>query len=269
MPKMSTLDKENYRSAILDRITKNMPAVMQEYSTINWNEETKNYRTDHEYYPEYIHAPIHGITDNYTNAQNCLSWDLAMDAIIEASHKVSCHDFRTGMVELIPADAKIETVLELGAGTAEGSLFLAQRFPQARFTVSDVSPYMLVIAKHKFEKAGLSERANFEQIDARQTGYASNSFDLVTSSLLFHETPKAWTSRILDEMYRIVKPGGWILYSDTFRGQHALNDSFAEPWLAEFREINFEYEFARAGFENLNYLRYGVGLWYMVGRKPE
>jgi ubiquinone/menaquinone biosynthesis C-methylase UbiE len=171
------------------------------------------------------------------------------------------------MAELIPTDAQVETVLELGAGTAEGALALARRFPQATFRVTDVSPYMLVIGKHKFNKVGFSERALFEQVDARHTGYPDNSFELVTSSLLLHETPKEWTPKILKEMYRIVKPGGWVLYTDTYRGEYALSASFQEPWLDDFIHFNFEYEFAKAAFTQLNYIPYAVGLWYLVGRK--
>jgi len=84
---------------------------------------------------------------------------------------------------------------------------------------------------------------------------------------IFHETPKEWTPKIIKEMYRITKPGGWVLYADTFRCEYALKVSFPEPWLSDFISFNFEYEFAKAGFTELDYIRYGVGLWYMVGRK--
>lgn len=269
MSRWKAQEKEAYRTEVIQRITAAMPSVMQEYGSINWEEELKDYRTDHDYYPDYIHAPIHGVTDGYTNPQHCMAWDAAMDAIIPLSHKVSCQQLRETMAQLIPLDAQIETVLELGAGTAEGALALARRFPQATFTVTDVSPYMLVISKHKFNKAGFSDRATFEQVDARHTPYPDNSFDIVTSSLLFHETPKEWTPKILKEMYRITKPGGWVLYADTYRGEYALNASFEEPWLSDFISFNFEYEFAKAGFTDLDYVRYAVGLWYMVGRKSE
>lgn len=126
---------------------------MQEYGSINWPEAVKDYRTDHDYYPDYIHAPIHGVTDGYTNPQHCIARDVAMDAIIPLGHKVSCQEFRQKMAELIPLDAPIETVLEIGAGTAEGALALARRFPQAKFTVTDISPYMLVISQHKFHRS--------------------------------------------------------------------------------------------------------------------
>lgn len=269
MSRWKAQDKEAYRTEVMQRITAAMPSVMQEYGSINWEEELKGYRTDHDYYPDYIHTPIHGVTDSYTNPQKCMSWDAAMDAIIPLSHKVSCQQLRETMAQLIPLDAQIETVLELGAGTAEGALALARRFPQATFTVTDVSPYMLVISKHKFNKAGFSDRTTFEQVDARHTPYPDNSFDIVTSSLLFHETPQEWTPKILKEMYRITKPGGWVLYADTYRGEYALNASFQEPWLNDFISFNFEYEFAKAGFTDLDYVRYAVGLWYMVGRKLE
>lgn len=269
MARWTALDKENYRTEFMRRITQAMPGIMQEYGGIDWASETKNYRTDHDYYPDYIHAPIHGSTESYTTPQSCLGWDAAIDAIIPMSHNVSAQDLRERGAEQLPLDAKIETVLELGAGTAEGALALARRFPNAHFTITDVSPYMLVISKHKFNKAGFGDRATYAQVDARDTGYPDNSFDLVTSSLLLHETPKQWIPPILKEMCRITKPGGWVLYADTYRGEYALNASFQEPWLSDFIHFNYEYEFAKAGFTDLDYVRYAVGFWYMIGRKPE
>jgi SAM-dependent methyltransferase len=267
MAKLTAQEKEARTKQIVAQIQAAMPSVMEEYAALNWQEEIKGYRTDFEYYPDYIHAPIHGITDNYTNPQNCLAWDTAMDAIIENFHHVSCREFRDKMAALIPLDAQISTVLELGAGTGEGALALARRFPEATLHITDVSPYMLAIAKHKFQNLGMSDRVTFEQVDARDPAYPDNSFDIVTSSLLFHETPKQWTPKILTQMYRITKPGGWVLYSDTYRGEYALNSSFPEPWLNDFIQFNFEYEFAKAGFTDIEYLPYAVGLWYIVGRK--
>ncbi|HEX2913853.1 MAG TPA: methyltransferase domain-containing protein [Chloroflexia bacterium] len=268
MPKWTAEEKETYRNEVMRRIMEGLPVAEQEYSQLDWETELQGYRTDHEYYPDYIHAPIHGSNESYTTAKSCMGWDVALEPIIELSHKVTVHEMREKMASLIPADARIESVLELGAGTAEGALALARRFPEAHYTITDVSPYMLVISKHKFKQAGMLDHASFEQVDARSTGYPNNSFDLVTASLLFHETPKEWTPVILKEMYRITKPGGWVLYCDTYRGQYALNASFPEPWLSDFIHFNFEYEFARAGFDELDYIRHAVGLWYMVGRKP-
>ncbi|BAZ25468.1 type 11 methyltransferase [Kalymmatonema gypsitolerans NIES-4073] len=267
MPRWTAQEKEAYRTEIFQRLNTIMPLVMSQYSSIDWAEELKGYRTDHEYYPDYIHAPIHGVTDAYTNPQNCLGWDCGIDVILQKSHNVSCQQMRERMAELIPLDAQINTVVELGAGTASGALALARRFPQATFSITDISPYMLVISKYKFSKAGLVNRAKFEQVDASDTGYPDNSFDLVTASLLFHEMPKEWTLKTLQEMYRITKPGGWVLYTDTYRGEYALNVSFPEPWLSDFVQFNFEYEFAKAGFTEIDYIRHSVGLWYIVGRK--
>jgi SAM-dependent methyltransferase len=269
MARWTAEDKEAYRTEFLSQLMAKVPVAMEQYAHINWDEAVKGYRSDREYYPEYIHAPIHGNTEQYTSVPGCVTWDAAIEVIMPLSHKVSSLDLRDKMAEQIPADTKIESVIEIGAGTAEGALALARRFPQANFTITDISPYMLVISEEKFNQAGFADRATYAQVDARATGYPTNSFDLVTSSLLFHEMPKEFTPKILKEMYRITKPGGWILYADTYRGEYALNASFQEPYLSDFIHFNFEYEFARAGFTDIDYIRYAVGLWYMVGRKAE
>ena len=82
------------------RVNAAMPSVMQEYGSINWAEELKGYRTDYDYYPDYLHAPIHGVTDGYTNPQNCLAWDAAMDAIIPVGHNCQGGLYRTRLHSL-------------------------------------------------------------------------------------------------------------------------------------------------------------------------
>ena len=69
----------------------------------------------------------------------------------------------------------------------------------------DLSPYMLVVAEYKAQQAGL----NIEWLHglAEATGFEEASFDLVTASFLLHETPPKISQLILQECFRLLKPG--------------------------------------------------------------
>ena len=70
---------------------------------------------------------------------------------------------------------------------------------------------MLIVAEQKAREARLA--IAFRHGAAEATGYADQSFDVVTASLLFHETPPAIAQAILREGFRLLQPGGQVLIS--------------------------------------------------------
>jgi ubiquinone/menaquinone biosynthesis C-methylase UbiE len=71
---------------------------------------------------------------------------------------------------------------------------------------------MLVLADYKTQQAGV----NIEWLHglAEDTGFEECSFDLVTASFLLHETPPKISQLILQECFRLTKPGGQVIILD-------------------------------------------------------
>jgi len=99
---------------------------------------------------------------------------------------------------------------------------LKQAFPQAEVIGLDLSPYMLVRAEHKTKTAGLD--IHWRHGNAEQTGLSDASFDLVTASCYFTETPPVVSQSILRESFRLLRVGGSI-----YRWQS--KDPTASSWL--------------------------------------
>lgn len=72
-------------------------------------------------------------------------------------------------------------VLELGCGTGEDALWLAQRGVQV--TATDASNEMLEVARRKIEKEGLSARVNFQIFDLRNGVLDINHFQYPISNI--------------------------------------------------------------------------------------
>ena len=106
-----------------------------------------------------------------------------------------------------------ETVLDVGCGT--GSLtFLAKLAVGQSGTVSgiDLAPGMIRLASEKAKRAGL--KIDFQAASIDEIPYPDKSFDLVTSSMMFHHLPVKIKEKGLVEIHRVLKPWGRVFISD-------------------------------------------------------
>jgi ubiquinone/menaquinone biosynthesis C-methylase UbiE len=103
-------------------------------------------------------------------------------------------------------------VLEIGCGSGRYALRVAERVG-CRIAGLDVNSHGIRNANQLAGQAGLSSMARFEECDVSRTlPFENGSFDAVFSNdVLCHIPGRAAT---LAEMYRVLKPGGRLLYSD-------------------------------------------------------
>ena len=101
-------------------------------------------------------------------------------------------------------------VLEVGCGAGGCALYLS-RLTHARVTGIDANPSAIEEARHSAKAA--ESRACFEQMDANERlPFADDSFDAVFSNDAMCHIPDR--SRALKEWFRVLKPGGRILFTD-------------------------------------------------------
>ena len=98
-------------------------------------------------------------------------------------------------------------VLELACGTGQLSFPLS---PYVRlWEATDAAPTMIQEAKKRIG----SSRLHFSVQDAAHLPYAPESFDAVVIANALHILPEP--DRVLREIQRVLKPGGW-LFAPTF-----------------------------------------------------
>jgi ubiquinone/menaquinone biosynthesis C-methylase UbiE len=100
---------------------------------------------------------------------------------------------------------KGEDVLELGCGTGNYSLYLAER--GVNLKAVDISPFMLDKAREKSKERELD--INFIEADIMHLPFTDNTFDLVLSVTAFEFIEEAEKSA--REAWRVVKPGGRLI----------------------------------------------------------
>jgi ubiquinone/menaquinone biosynthesis C-methylase UbiE len=216
--------------------------------SVDWEAEGDRFRSPQLNYPSYYSSQnFHGIERGYLNPDAAVTYDPITQYALPPNETW----VRQGAIDAI--SCKPRRILDLGCGTGSTTVMLKQAFPDAEVIGLDLSPYMLFAAERKAKAARLN--IQWCHGNAEQTGFPDASFDLVTASLLFHETPPATAKSILRECFRLLQAGGEVLILDgnqkTLRSAQWLTDIFEEPYLKDYAAGSVDAWMGAAGFEEI------------------
>jgi ubiquinone/menaquinone biosynthesis C-methylase UbiE len=231
--------------APLMRLAIDQEALRRLYEGIDWETAADRYRQPDLVYPEYYSSQnFHGIKGGYLNPSAAVTYDPITQYVLPPHETV----VRQGLIDAVRV--KPRRIIDLGCGTGSTTLMLKQAFPEAEVVGLDLSPYMLVVADMKAQKAGL--KIQWLHSKAESVAFGDASFDLVASSLLFHETPPAVSRAILRESFRLLKVGGQVAILDgnqkTLRQTEWLTDLFEEPYVKSYAAGSLDAWAGAAGF---------------------
>lgn len=219
---------------------------LRRYSeSVNWEEESNRFRQDDVVIPEYYSSQnFHGIERGYLNPSAAVTYDAVTQYALPPNETWVRQNLIDGV------KVKPRRILDLGCGTGSTTIMLKQAFPNAEVIGLDLSPYMLLRSFHKSESADLNIK--WQQGNAENTSFADASFDLVTASLLFHESPAQVTRKILRECFRLLVPAGQVLILDgnqkTLRQMEWISNIFEEPYIHEYTADSTDANMGSAGF---------------------
>ncbi|ELS04756.1 methylase involved in ubiquinone/menaquinone biosynthesis [Xenococcus sp. PCC 7305] len=218
------------------------------HDSIDWQAEYDRLSNPNLIYPDYYSSRnFHGIKGGYLTPGAAVTYDPITQYVLPPSETW----IRQELIAAI--NGSPQNILDLGCGTGSMTIMLQQAFPKARVTGLDLSPYMLAIANRKAKQAGLDVQWLHEPAEATQI--ESAQFDLITASLLFHETPPSIAQGILRESCRLLKPQGQILILDgnqkTIRHTSWLTEIFEEPYIKDYAENSVDAWMGAAGFTQI------------------
>ncbi len=169
-------------------------------------------------------------------------------------------------------------ILDMGCSVGHSTLAYVDAYPEAEVHGLDVGAPMVRFAHARAEALG--KPAHFSQQNAEHTNFDDQSFDLVLSHILFHETSRKAMPNILRECYRLLKPGGLMVHLDIPQDRDVENlySSFIWDWEAYhnnetfevvLRDLDYKEEARAAGFakENVWLENSPFGWPFLIGRK--
>jgi len=166
-------------------------------------------------------------------------------------------------------------VLDVGCGTARTLKMVREVFPDVSLFGIDLSPAYL----RKANQSLLETPETLPQLvqgKAEEMPYRDNYFDALTCVFLFHELPGPVRQQIIDEAYRVTKPGGTFIICDSIQmidtpelEPMMINFPalFHEPFYRDYTYDNLSDRLTQAGFTDIATEVHFVSK-YWVAKKP-
>ena len=214
--------------------TKNGEDPHYKSKTIDWPLELSKFQTTTIQYPDYYRQPFHSVPNGWLSKLAATKNRVAMQAIYTEVGKESCLGIRKRLTQFIPLHSKV--IVDFGSGDGDGPAAMGRKYPKAKVLAVECSPYMIIAGRVQNQDI-ICEGGNVKYVHAlaEHCNLPNDFADAVTICLLLHECSDAAKSNICQEAWRILKPFGKLILTDTpqqdlveFRGFY---EPHKEAWL--------------------------------------
>jgi phosphatidylethanolamine/phosphatidyl-N-methylethanolamine N-methyltransferase len=151
-------------------------------------------------------------------------------------------------------------ILEVGVGTG---ISLPDYSPTSRLTGIDISEPMLRKAQKRVEELGLRNVEGLALMDAERLAFPDASFDVVVAQHVITTVPHPEAT--LDEIARVLRPGGEIVLVSRVGAEHGLRAAFEQSFAPLTQRLGWRLEFPWSRYTNWAAGSHGMRL---VERRP-
>jgi ubiquinone/menaquinone biosynthesis C-methylase UbiE len=212
-------------------------------------------RPEAQRYPSYYRRAFHFQSDGYLSDASAERYDYQVEILFGGG---AAGMRRQALVPLRAAlrragGAARARLLDIGCGTGAFLREVKRNYPRLAVTGLDLSGPYLRLARRRLAEWS---RVTMVEAAAERMPFAAGQFDVVTCIYLFHELPSGVRRAVSDEIRRVLKPGGSLIFVDSLQtgdepDYDALLDyfpfAFHEPYYAGYLVENLDRLFA-SGF---------------------
>jgi ubiquinone/menaquinone biosynthesis C-methylase UbiE len=195
--------------------------------------------------PDYYRQNFHFQSDGWLSEHSAAIYDTQVEVLFTGAADVMRRRALRPIAEWMTGrNQRALKGLDVGCGTGRLLAFLHDAWPGMKFTGLDLSAPYLTEARRLI---GRTARVKLTEGAAEKLPFEDASLDLVVSSFLMHELPKAIREQALAEMGRVLRPDGLVVIVDSIqKGDQPSWDGlldlfphyFHEPYYAEYANGN-------------------------------
>ncbi|MDX2096188.1 MAG: methyltransferase domain-containing protein [Leptolyngbyaceae cyanobacterium bins.59] len=268
-----------------DEFFRYYPMVCWDASQI-WERSKKNQfkefppEIDKTDFPNYYLQNFHHQTDGYLSDFSASLYDLQVDILFngaaDAMRRRVLAPLKEGLKSLVlTPETQPLRILDVACGTGRTLKFIRSALPKASLHGVDLSPAYLRKANQLLSKLP-GTLPQLLQANAEELPYVDDYFNAITCVFLFHELPAPIRQRVIDQCFRVTKPGGMFVICDSIQ----LNDSpefealmhnfpatFHEPFYTNYIQDDLKERLDKAGFTDIQ-IKVHFMSKYWIARKP-
>ncbi|MGB3756410.1 MAG: methyltransferase domain-containing protein [Rivularia sp. (in: cyanobacteria)] len=230
-------------------------------------------------YPQYYVRNFHHQTDGYLSELSANLYDLQVEILFngaaDAMRRRILAPLKEGLKVFADVSPRQQRVLDIACGTGRTLKMIRATLPQASLFGMDLSPTYLRKANQLLSEIP-GELPQLLQANAEELPYLDDHFHATTCIFLFHELPAAIRQRIINEAFRVTKPGGTFIICDSVQmsdspevepAMQNFHETFHEPFYMNYVTDNLVERLETAGFENIEMQVHHMSK-YLIARKP-
>jgi len=184
-------------------------------------------------------------------------------------------------------DKKPTRILDIGTGPGFSAFAYAKVFPEAEVIGIDLAPPYIRFARMWNEIRNVSNVQFYAANGEDLSWLESESFDIINYAYVLHEMPAENALRVINEMYRLLKPGGMmngfeVPYPDTQLERDMITESNTwgydwqdsdgpqgpEPYTGEYMDgTKLTESMVEIGFSNVEQIEYSYFDSLFLGTK--
>lgn len=228
-------------------------------------------------YPDYYLQNFHHQTNGYLSDLSANLYDLQVEILFNGTADPMRRRILAPLKASLAAVSPNEKakVLDIACGTGRTLSMIRDTLPKTSLYGVDLSPAYLRKANGLLSsKAGVLPQ--LIQANGEELPFVEHHFDAVVSVFLFHELPAVARQNVINEAYRVVKPGGTFIICDSIQRLDSpefetlmenFPEMFHEPYYRHYTTDDLNQRLTDAGFEVIsNQIHFMSKYW--VARKP-
>lgn len=230
-------------------------------------------------YPAYYLQNFHYQTDGYLSDLSANLYDLQVELLFngtaDAMRRRILAPLKGGLTAFTGVPSQQIRVLDVACGTGRTLRMIRAALPKAALFGTDLSPAYLRKANQLLSEIP-GELPQLLKANAEKLPYLDGYFHGVTSVFLFHELPANSRQQVIEECFRVLKPGGVFVICDSIQAldspefQTMMENFpilFHEPYYRHYTTDNLAERLEKAGFVDLQIENHFVSK-YWIAYKP-